>query len=64
MAVPKTLKRIDKNKALALVAKHEKAGTGWWENSPMYSDFVYETASGRQTLLRPGYEWETGPVSM
>ena len=67
MAIPKTLRPITKEKALALIRKHEKAGTGHWEGSPMYSDFVYK---GRTTkwgccpeMIRPGYTWETGVVS-
>lgn len=68
MAIPKTLKPISKDKALALIAKHEKAGTGSWEGSPNCSDFVYEgrmTKWGRRhEMIRPGYEWETGVVSM
>lgn len=71
MAIPKSLKPISKEKALAIIAKHEKAGDGYWEDSPMYSDFIYEGAMTkygyRQPMLIrpcPSYTWETGKVSM
>ena len=66
MAIPKTLKPIAKEKALALIKKHEKDGDGYWEGSPMYSDFVYGK-DFRLTLLRPPCgcgDWETGRVSL
>ena len=64
MAVPKTLKPISKEKALSLIAKHEKAGTGSWEGSPMNSDFVYGVFP-KLTLIRPFLgKFETGRVSM
>jgi len=67
MAIPKTLKDIPADKARALIAKHEKAGTGEWEGSPGYSDFVYGKFP-KLTLLRPPCcgvgPWETGRVSM
>ena len=66
MAIPKTLKPISKEKALSLIEKHEKDGSGKWEDSPMYSDFVYGKFPNL-TLLRPpclGGDWETGIVSM
>lgn len=66
MAIPKTLKSISKEKAMALIEKHLKAGTGYWEDSPMYSDFIYGK-DDRCTLLRPpicGGDWETGKVSL
>jgi len=65
MAIPKTLRPIEKEKAIALIEKHEKAGTGHWEGSPMYSDFVYGPLR-RMMLIRPsGFgDWETGRVSM
>lgn len=67
MAIPKSLKPISADKALALVNKHSNAGTGEWEGSPMYSDFVYGK-SPKFTLLRPPFygkgDWETGRVSL
>ena len=64
MAVPKTLKPISKEKALAIIARHEKAGTGSWEGTPMYSDFVYGDFP-KLTLIRPFLgSFETGRVSM
>ena len=67
MAIPKTLKPIAADKALALIKQHEKAGDGSWEGSPMYSDFVYGK-DFKLTLLRPpswsGGDWETGRVSL
>ena len=67
MAIPKTLKPIAADKAQALIMKHEHAGTGHWEGSPMYSDFVYGK-DFKLTLLRPpswsGGNWETGTVSL
>lgn len=66
MAIPKTLKPISKEKAMALIEKHLKDGTGEWEGSPMYSDFIYGK-NCRYTLLRPptwGEDWETGRVKL
>ena len=64
MAVPKNLKPISEEKALALIAKHEKAGTGSWEGTPMRSDFVYGVFP-KLTLVRPFFgTFETGRVSM
>lgn len=67
MAIPKTLKPIASDKAQAIIRKHEQAGTGHWEGSPMYSDFVYGK-DFNLTLLRPpswsGGNWETGRVSL
>jgi hypothetical protein len=66
MAIPKTLKPISQKKAIALIEKHLKAGTGDWESTPMYSDFIYGKDE-RYTLLRPptyGGDWETGRVSL
>ena len=65
MAIAKSLKQITKDKALALIAKHEKDGTGEWEGKPMWSDFVYGKIP-RLTMIRPwtGDLWETGRVSL
>lgn len=67
MAIPKTLKAIPKDKAERLVKEHLCKGDGYWESSPMYSDFIYKRGNGYQ-LLRPpcwaGGQWETGGVSM
>ena len=67
MAIPKTLKAIPKDKAERLVNEHLRKGDGYWEDSPMYSDFIYKHGNGYQ-LLRPPIgnwgEWETGEVSM
>lgn len=51
MAIPKKLKPISMQKAMALIKKHLKDGTGYWENSPMYSDFIY--GKDYRTMLRP-----------
>jgi len=66
MATPKNLKKIEYSKAQALIAKHLKANTGWWEGAVGYSDFVYE-AGDKRKLIRPGFNensWETSIVSM
>ena len=67
MAIPKTLKPIKKETALKTIAKHLKAGTGEWEGSPDYSDFVYEQG-GKYKMIRPPSsrmdDYETGTVSM
>lgn len=64
MATPRTLKKLEDSKAKALIDKHLKADTGWWEGAPEYSDFVYE-ARGKRKLIRPGISgWETGIVVM
>ena len=67
MAIPKTLREIDTDKARRLIVKHTNAGTGHWESSPYYSDFVYECGRGYK-LIRPYGgslgSYETGVVSM
>lgn len=68
MAIPKSLKALDSEKAKKLIAKHLKAKTGQWEyNEPFVGDFVYRTPSGRWYLIRKiscTDTWETGMVSM
>ena len=67
MAIPKTLRDIDKQSAQRLIAKHTKAGTGSWESSPYYSDFVYKCGKGYKLIRPPCGPWgnyETGTVSM
>ena len=67
MAIPKTLRDIDTDKARRLIVKHTNAGTGHWESSPYYSDFVYKCGNGYK-LIRPYGgslgNYETGVVSM
>ena len=65
-AIPKTLKEIPQEQAEKLIQKHLRAGTGEWEDSPGYSDFIYEIGGGRYKLIRPGFggRYETGIVSM
>lgn len=67
MAIPKTLKDIDTTKARKLIVQHTNAGTGHWEGSPYYSDFVYQSGKGFK-LIRPYGgslgRYETGAVSM
>ena len=68
MATPKTLKVIDRAKAEGLIAKHLKAGTGYWEGGAVgVSDFIYQRG-GRDWLIRPpcwaGGNYETGVVAM
>ena len=41
MAIPKTLKNIDESKAKKIIESRIKDGTGEWDGSPMYSDFMY-----------------------
>lgn len=67
MAIPKTLKDIDTDKARRLIVKHTNDGTGSWEGSPYCSDFVYRSGKGYK-LIRPSCgslgRYETGVVSM
>ena len=65
MAIPKSLKPISKDKALSIIKRHQKSGTGEWEGTPMLSDFIYGT-DFKLTLIRPNSwgDWETGRVSM
>ena len=65
MAIPKTLKPISEAKARALIEKHLKANTGWWEEPNERGDFVYKT-NNRYVLLRESFfgDWETGTVVM
>ena len=67
MAIPKTIKDIDTNKARRLIVQHTNDGTGSWEGSPYHSDFVYKCGNGYR-LIRPSCgslgTYETGVVSM
>lgn len=65
MAIPKNLKPITEAKAKALIEKHLRNNTGWWEGAEYCSDFVYESGAKR-VLLRPTFseDWETGTVVM
>ena len=67
MAIPKTLKDIDTDKARKLIVKHTNDGTGYWEGSPYHSDFIYRSGKCFK-LIRPQYgslgRYETGSVSM
>ena len=67
MAVPKTLRDIDTDKARKLIVQHTNAGTGYWEGSPYHSDFIYRSGNGYR-LIRPSCgslgRYETGVVSM
>lgn len=67
MAIPKTLKVIKKEIAIKTIAKHLHDGTGSWEGSPNYSDFVYKCGNGYKLIRPPCGPWgdyETGNVSM
>ena len=67
MAIPKTLKDIDNDKARLLIAKHTDDGTGSWEGSPYCSDFVYKCGKVYKLIRPPVGHWgryETGVVSM
>ena len=67
MAIPKTLREVDKQTAERTIVRHTKAETGWWEGERFASDFVYKCGKGYR-LLRPPLgswgSWETGVVSM
>lgn len=65
MAIPKTLKPIDADKALKLIEKHTKDGTGQYEYADNVGDFVYKTANGYY-LIRENFNgrYETGKVAM
>lgn len=41
MAVPKSLKYIDKEKAMKIIDKFFEKGVNDWDGAPMFSDFVY-----------------------
>lgn len=63
MAIPKTLKRIDEAKALKIISKHLKAGTGEYEYSDNQGDFIYKQ-SGKMYLIREFLgRYETGQVA-
>jgi hypothetical protein len=67
MAIPKTLREIDKESAQRLIVKHTKAGTGEWEGDKFASDFVYKCGKGYKLIRPPCGPWgsyETGMVSM
>lgn len=65
MAIPKTLNRIDSDKAEQLIRKHLRQGTGEWEYEPEVGDFVYKTPSGAMYLIRKSFtgQYETGKVA-
>ena len=65
MAIPKTLKPIDADKALKLIENHTKAGTGQYEYADNVGDFIYKTAKGYY-LIRENFNgrYETGKVVM
>lgn len=64
MAIPKTLKSIDKQKAEKIISKHLKEGTGEYEDKGA-GDFIYKTPSGRYYLIRNTFGiYETGRVSL
>lgn len=63
MAIPKTLKKIDEAKALAIINKHLKAGTGYYEYSNNQGDFIYNQ-NGKEYLIRELFgTYETGRVA-
>lgn len=64
MAIPKSLKPISREKALKLIEKHTKAGTGSYEYSGNVGDFVYKSGKGMY-LLREQFsgDFETGKVA-
>ena len=67
MAIPKTLREIDKQTAERTIVRHTKAGTGWWEGARYASDFVYRCGNGYKFLrppCGPWGSWEIGMVSM
>lgn len=67
MAIPKTLRDIEKETALKTISKHLRAGTGKWEGSPNYSDFVYKCGNGYKLIRPPCGPWgkyEIGNVSL
>lgn len=67
MAIPKTLREIDKDTAQRTIVRHTKAGTGEWEGARFASDFVYKCGKGYKLLrppIGPWGSWETGMVSM
>ena len=67
MAIPKTLKDIDTNKARRLIVQHTNDGTCCWEGSPYHSDFIYKSGKGYRLIRPHGGSlgiYETGVVSM
>ena len=67
MAIPKTLRPIDKASAQRLIVRHTKNGTGEWEGEKFISDFVYKCGNGYKLIRPPFGPWgsyETGVVSM
>ena len=65
MAIPKSLKPIPNEKALQLIKKHLKAGTGKYEFYPDLGDFIYKTGKGYY-LLRKNFNntYEKGKVCL
>ena len=66
MAIPTTLREIDKDTAQKTIVRHTKAGTGAWEGAKFVSDFVYKCGNGYKMLrppCGPWGSWETGKVA-
>jgi len=61
MAIPRTLKKIDKDDALKIIDKHIDAGTGKWEF--LGGDFVYRTGNRLYLIRETWGHYETGLVS-
>jgi len=64
MAIPKTLRKIDVNKAETLIRKHTLAGTGAYEYPGECGDFVYQDGRGYWLIRNSFGTYETGKVSM
>lgn len=64
MAIPKSLKPIPNEKALQLIRKHLKAGTGEYEYKDL-GDFLYNTKKG-WCMLRKNFDntYEKGKVCL
>ena len=49
MAIPKSLKRIDHQKAMNIIKKHSE---GYWDGTPFNSDFIYDGRNKRSEMVR------------
>ena len=64
MAIPKTLKPIDADKALKIIEKHIQNGTGQYEYANSTGDFIYKTKTGYYLIRNCFGHFETGKVVM
>jgi len=64
MAIPKSLRYIDKSRAERLIKKHLEAGTGEYEYPNQTGDFIYKDGTGYHLIRDCFGHYETGKLSL